>query len=619
MRLKPTVDLVTLGIVTLVGAFSLPACSTDDCAKGEPCESPQEAQTTPRLARLTHTQWANTVADLFEGLKLPTFAQTFRGDPRENGALFDNSADTLSVDQALWQAYQRAATQIAIVAAGDADFLAKWAPDDGIAAAREETLIRTLGARAYRRPLRDDEVQSYLTLFAGAAQVFPDRPKLEAGAELVIQALLQSPYFLYRLEDTNKTGADEPLSDYQRAARLSYALWDTMPDASLEEKAEAGALADAGVIAEEARRLLDSPRAEPVLQHLHYQLLNIERYRSITRYPEETLPDMAAEENRLFLQHTIFDESGTLTDLLTSTKTFANKALADLYGLPGDFGSEYQPVELDPAQRSGIFTQIGFLASNANSGTPDPIHRGAFLARRIACINVPMPPPDVPPLPAAMGRTNRETVASHTETPGTICAGCHGAFINPLGFPFEYYDGLGRYRSEDNGQAVDGSSTPPLEGSPQVNDALELARTLADSSEVHRCYAKHLLEFSFGRLSTSEDDALTTRNRSRSWSFSSCRVRPSFRAAWRCCHEAVCQILPSHCAGGAGRREPGVAAAGELAETGTSGTSCRAGAFRRVLSSSMRRCDGANHLGDRCRAGALLASSARAAHERGRR
>jgi Protein of unknown function (DUF1592)/Protein of unknown function (DUF1588)/Protein of unknown function (DUF1587)/Protein of unknown function (DUF1595)/Protein of unknown function (DUF1585) len=508
MPRQSAVELVKLSVVTLVGAVALSACSTDDCPKSGDCGSAERAQASPRLARLTHAQWANTVVDLFEGLHLPSFAQTFRSDPRENGALFDNNADSLSVDQALWQAYQRAATQIAAHAAGDGEFLAKWAPDEGSVSARGEALIRAFGERVYRRPLDVAELESYRALFVGAREVFPDRPQLEAGAELVIQAMLQSPHFLYRVEDTAKVSTAEPLSSYERASRLSYALWDTMPDSSLLDKAASGALDDAETVADEARRLLDSSRAEPVLQRLHYQLLYIDRYRSISRYPEEALPDMAAEENRLFLRHTILEESGTLSDLLTSTKTFANTTLAALYGLSGDFTDEYQLVELDPTQRSGIFTQIGFLASNANSGVPDPIHRGAFLARRIACMNVPMPPPNIPPVPAAEGRTNRETVAAHTEAPDSVCEGCHSVFINPLGFPFEYYDGLGRYRTEDNGHPVDGSSSLALEGKPRVNNALDVAQALADSPEVHRCYAKHLLEFTFGRLTADGDDAL---------------------------------------------------------------------------------------------------------------
>jgi len=293
MRRKPAVELVTMSVATLLSAITLPACSTDNCPKGESCESPQ-AQSVPRLARLTHAQWSNTVADLFEGMDLPPFAQTFRSDPRENGALFDNNSSSLSVDQALWQAYQRAATQIAAAAAANSDFVAKWAAGDGSTAERGEAFIRDLGARVYRRPLSDAEVESYRTLFASAPQVFPDQRELEAGVQLVVQAMLQSPFFLYRVEDSAATGTDEPLSAYQRASRISYALWDTMPDASLMKKAASDALSDEKVVAREARRLLGSPRAAPVLQRMHYQLLNVERYRSISRFPEEALPDMAA-------------------------------------------------------------------------------------------------------------------------------------------------------------------------------------------------------------------------------------------------------------------------------------------------------------------------------------
>jgi len=299
-----------------------------------------------------------------------------------------------------------------------------------------------------------------------------------------------------------------PLDGYETASRLSYALWDTMPDATLLQAAAAGELTSAAAVSAQARRLLDSPRAEPVLEHLHYQLLNVERYRGITRFPEEMLPDMAAEENRRFVQHVIFTRNGSLADLLTSTETFANKTLADLYGLTGQFGDEYQLVDLDPQQRSGFLTQIGFLASNANSGVSDPIHRGVFLARRMACINVPMPPPNIPPLPAANGRTNRETVTAHTEVPGSVCVGCHGAFINPFGFPFEYYDGLGRYRTEDNGQPVDGATSPALSEAPHVSNAIELTQALATSKQVHECYARHLFEFAFGRLTSADDEAL---------------------------------------------------------------------------------------------------------------
>lgn len=479
------------------------------CPESGTCANPDAPDAPPRFARLTHAQWRNTVADLFGATDLPDFTGTFRGDPRENGSLFDNNAETLSVDQALWQAYQRAATQLAAYVVADSDHFGKLSPAASSPAAMGRAFIEQFGKRAYRRPLSEDEVQSYLALYAQGRAIFPEQGEFQAGARLLIQAFLQSPHFLYRIENSTAVkNASIPLDGYETAARLSFALWDTMPDDELMRAADAGELAAPAAVTEQARRLLASPRAQPVIEHLHYQLFNVERYRGISRYPEEHLPDMAAEENRRFIDHIVFTKAGALKDLLTSTETFVNKSLAGFYGLSGDFSDDYQLVELDPTQRSGFLTQVGFLASNANSGVPDPIHRGVFLARRMACINVPMPPPNVPPLPAANGRTNRETVTAHTEVPGSVCVGCHGQFINPFGFPFEYYDGLGRYRTEDSGQPVDGNSSPALEEKPTVSNAIELTQALATSKQVHACYARHLVEFTLGRLSGADDEAL---------------------------------------------------------------------------------------------------------------
>ncbi|MFZ5894816.1 MAG: DUF1592 domain-containing protein [Myxococcota bacterium] len=499
-------------VLCLATATWAVGCGGEDygkCTAGSSCGGPDAAGVTPRFARLTHAQWRNTVADLFDAADLPDYVATFRGDPREKGSLFDNNASTLAVDQALWQAYQRAATQLAAFVAGSDAHLSKIAPAAGTSAAMGRTFIEQFGERVYRRPLSDSEVQSYVALYSEGPKIFPEQSDFQAGVRLLIQAFLQSPHFLYRIESsaTIKDGS-VPLDGYETASRLSYALWDTMPDAALLSAAEAGGLSTPAAVAEQARRLLASPRAQPVLEHLHYQLLNVERYRAISRFPQEHLPDIAAEENRRFVQHILFTRDGSLKDLLTSTETFVNKPLAELYGLTGDFSADYQLVQLDPQQRSGFLTQVGFLASNANSGVPDPIHRGVFLARRMACINVPMPPPNIPPLPAANGRTNRETVTAHTEAPGTVCVGCHGQFINPFGFPFEYYDGLGRYRTEDNGHPVDGAASLALDEMPRVSNAIELAQALVASKQVHECYAKHLLEFTLGRLSGAEDEAL---------------------------------------------------------------------------------------------------------------
>jgi hypothetical protein len=143
---------------------------------------------------------------------------------------------------------------------------------------------------------------------------------------------------------------------------------------------------------------------------------------------------------------------------------------------------------------------------------PDPIHRGVFLAKRIVCARIGVPPGDIPPLPPPEGRTNRETVEEHTEKDGTVCASCHAAIINPLGFPFEHYDAVGAYRAEDNGHPVDAASMPSIGGKEvAVNDALDLASALADSRVVHECYARHWLEFAYGRAQSPLDASIVAR------------------------------------------------------------------------------------------------------------
>jgi hypothetical protein len=203
----------------------------------------------------------------------------------------------------------------------------------------------------------------------------------------------------------------------------------------------------------------------------------------------------------------MYEQSGSLRDFLTSTTTFVDDELAAIYGLEGTFGSAFDEAQLSGSERAGIFTQIGFLAKNATSVNPDPIHRGVFLARRINCIKIAAPPDDVPPLPDPEGKSNRELVAEHTEQGS--CANCHATIINPFGFAFEHYDAVGAFRTDDRGHPVDAAVAVPLDGdSRPVQDAVELAEALASSQGVHECMSGHLIAFAQGRQRVDEDDAL---------------------------------------------------------------------------------------------------------------
>lgn len=468
-----------------------------------------------RFARLTHEQWASSVRDLL-GLSEAEIAQTLRTDPRPNGFMFDNYAAALAVDEALSRDYQRAAGEVAALATADATRLAQLLPSLPASDPKwAEAFVRSTGERAHRRPLDSDQVEGYLALWSRGRDVYPDSTEQAAGARLVLSAMLQSPHFLYRVVagPADETGRIH-LDGYELAARLSYALWNTLPDDALRARAASGALTDPAALRDLARGMLEDDRARRMVRAFHGQLFERERLAraepSRDRFPmlSDEFALHAARESELFVEYQIFEEAAGFSALMTSSETFVNAELASIYGATGSFGEEFTRVTLDPARRKGLLSQVGFLAAHATSVDPDPIHRGVFIARRLLCRSLSAPG-NLPPLPPAGGRTVRQTVEAHTEASGSGCAVCHQRTINPLGFPFEMYDAIGRERATDNGQPVDTRSAPVLDGVPvPVAHAVELAARLAESPSAHACYVRHWLEFAYGRPAVPSDTEL---------------------------------------------------------------------------------------------------------------
>lgn len=489
----------------------------DGGPSGEELPAPE-----PRVYRMTHVQWTNTVRDLFGFAELPDIAgDFFRDDPKASGFVYDNDATALQVDDSLWNGYRGAATLVANMVIDDpAVFDALVPPDQGDPAARIDTFVRDYGFEAYRRPLTEDEVVELTDLFNdGAALYEGELDAFQAGVKHVIEATLQSPYFLYRVEtSTEISGEVIPLSDFEMANRLSYFLWNSMPDDELFDAALAGDLTGKDSIALQTERMLDDPKAADVVQNFHGQFFSVDKYKTIAPntevYPLATanLADSAIEEHDRFVRDVVYGGGGGLRELLTSNVSYVNEDLAPIYGVEGDFGPEFQEVSLDPESRAGIFTRIGFLADNATSFGSDPIHRGAYLAQRIACIAIAAPPDGVPPLPGLEpGMTTRELVAGHTEQEGTDCRNCHATLINPYGFALEGYDGIGAVRTEDNGSPVDAASEPLLDGFVPVDGGVELSQAMAEAELVHQCYARNWLEYSRGRKSTPTDTVFIER------------------------------------------------------------------------------------------------------------
>ncbi|KYF70586.1 DUF1592 domain-containing protein [Sorangium cellulosum] len=493
----------------------LPAHDGDDgeataplCTAIEPGESP--------LRRMTRVEYDNTIADLLGDETRP--ARGFV--PEEESLGFNNQAAALVVSPLLAEQYMAAAEGIAERAAGK---LLGEAPAcreaAGGAACREEiaALVASLGKRAFRRPLAEDEIDDFVALFQRGIALGDAPDDAPTGLALVVQAMLQSPHFLYRVE----LGMPDPvegdvvqLTSYEVASRLSYLLWGTMPDDALFTAAERGALGTAAEIEAQARRMLEDPRAREAVKNFHRQWLGLAKIDEVAAggkdpelYPEyrDELLSLFQAETEAFLDHAIFEEDASVTTLFTAPYSMMNRELAEFYGVEGGpRGDAFERVALDPSQRAGFVTHAGLLSLYAKPNRSSPVHRGRFVRQSLLC-QIPPPPPDVVPEPPMVDptKTTREQFSQHVSDPG--CRSCH-ALLDPIGFGFEHYDALGRWRDAENGIPVDASgelTQTDVDG--PFDGAVELAHRLAESEQVRACVVKQWFRFGQGRAEQGED------------------------------------------------------------------------------------------------------------------
>ncbi|HEX2879162.1 MAG TPA: DUF1592 domain-containing protein [Polyangiaceae bacterium] len=470
----------------------------DACVTANPGAAP--------IRRMTHFEYNATVRDLLGDATRP--ADSFGMEEEALG--FNNNAANLVTSATLAEKYMVAAEAIAARAT---ESLATLLPCDPLLAGERacaEQFIQSFGQRAFRRPLAPEEVTLFLEQFdAGLAD-----GDFTAGIQMVIETALQSPAFLYRVEFGAVPATGETavrLSSWETASRLSYLLWGSMPDEQLFAAAAAAELSTAEQIAAQARRLLDDPKAREAVANFHQQWLDYNRIANVSKdatlFPEWTtsIAGLMREEARAFLDDAVFGSNGSLASLLTSSNGFLNADLATFYGVTGPVGTTFEPVALDPTQRAGVLTLGSLLSINAHSNQTSPVHRGLLVRERFLCDPVPPPPPDVmvqAPAPNP-DSTARERFAEHSVNPA--CGGCH-SLMDPLGFGFENYDAMGRYRTEENGLPIDatGSIIASDVDGPYVG-VIELAGKLAASQEVENCYVKQWFRYGYGRGETATD------------------------------------------------------------------------------------------------------------------
>jgi hypothetical protein len=493
-----------------------------------------EGEGTPKqlVRRLTHAQYDNTVRDLLGDYSKP--AERFPPEDYVDG--FKNQLTAQGMPPLLVETYSTAAERLALNAfrIGDINGLVPCPPSQGSGADKwawndakcRDMFVRKFGLRAFRRPLTDDEVKRYSAVFAQQARV--NRRFLD-GARVVVEAMLQSPNFLFHVE----AGPDGRYTDYDVASRLSYLLWNTMPDEALFDAAAKGELSTAAGRDRAARRLLENvPKGRQALDQFFEEWLRFDRVVNAVKSGrfQPFTPELAlamAEETRTLLHHLVWNDRSFM-EALTADYSFLTTELADMYGLPAP-REQFDMVKFPPdSNRAGILGQGTFLASTAGPTDTSPTARGIFIRERLLCQHVPPPPPGVittlpDPLGTAKPKGRRQLMVEHVENP--TCASCH-RLMDPIGFGFEHFDAIGQYREKElipvggrRGGGGGGRGGPPpialdidaqgeIAGLPNSNfsGAKELGTLLANSPVCQECIVRQMFRYSYGRLETSADE-----------------------------------------------------------------------------------------------------------------
>jgi hypothetical protein len=512
-KLAATVAALALA-TSCTGAIADPA-STEEGTGGRAETSCGTFEVLPDLPlrRLSVVEYQNTLRDVLFGLEL-TDAPELPADVREHG--FENVAAQLSAPPLLVERQEIIATMAAEAAMTDAPTRAQLLPCSGwdTAAAQDactDAFLSTFGRRAFRRPLTADERAD----FTAFVRDVTGRIDYEAAIELAIAALMQSPQFVYRVE----TGDSVP-SAYDVASRLSYFLWQSMPDDVLLDAAEAGELSTPEELEAQARRMLAMPAARAAMIDFHRQWLDFDRVvgepKNPAQFPawSDGLRAAIREEADRFVGSVLFDRDPTVRALLTDRTAWVDAELAAHYGL--DPVSGWTEVQLPAGERAGILTRAAFLAGRAHETNGSPVLRGAFVIDRLLCRELGSPPDDadtspVVPDESAGPQTNRMLFEQRTSP--TQCQGCHSQ-IDGIGYGFEAYDATGAFRTTDNTLPVDATGTllgTDVDG--PYDGAIEISERLGESTVVERCVAQSWVRYSLGRATQRADDCLLERAR----------------------------------------------------------------------------------------------------------
>lgn len=453
------------------------------------------------LRRLTETQFRNALRDTFDNqATLPAdFALATVGSP-ESGFSTDPSYN--AVDLSVAREFDRGAEAAALSIVDKLSAIVSCASSANQACAT--TFISQVGRRAFRRPLTSAES----ALFLRAYQLATGTDAFKDGIAAVVTTMLQSPQFLYQAElgtpATGETGV-QALTPYEVASRLSFLLWDSIPDDTLLNSARDGKLATSADVRAAADRMLADSRARPTIVRFAREWIHLDVPRPGADRPDplytQALSTAMQTELDTFIGTSFLTAGTNLKTFLTSSAAFGNATVRTFYEQNGGVGP-----------RSGLLTQPAVLTGIANPAESSPIRRGVFVRRKLTCETFPSPPADAAAvesaiaLPANANNRARSVQRNMNER----CKACH-SMIDPLGLAFDSFDQLGRYRTVNrDGTAVDASGdfvnppSPDLAG--RFSTLPELGTRLGASPVVQQCVARQFFRFNYGHLDSTADD-----------------------------------------------------------------------------------------------------------------
>jgi hypothetical protein len=462
------------------------------------------------LRRITRFEYNNTVRDLLGLAPTARPADALPGE--EAGTGFGNDADAQSSSRALIDGYRTVAQQIAIEVTASPAAVAKTMrcdpAVDGEAACRQRFIPEYL-TRAFRRPPEAEDLTAYETAFDTGVTL---GGSYASGVRAIVERSLQAAQFLYRVELGEPVDAAKNLARptaYEMATRLAYLIWGAAPDDLALEAARDGRLATSAGVLAEAQRMLADGRAKDSLRQFHMMLFgtggldNLERDAEFYPSFQPGMGRLFRQETELFLEDVIWNGAGDLATIFSAPYTFVNGTLAAFYGIPNVSGDAFVKAPVDTTKRAGLLTHASILTLTTPGSRTDPVVRGKWAYTKLFCGTID-DPPAVPELPPAIpGQSVRERLAMHREDPS--CNGCH-VMMDPLGFGFEHFDGVGQWRDMDNGVPVDASGEiPDTDVAGPFNGAIELAQKVAQSRDARACYAGRYLTFAYGRAVTEAD------------------------------------------------------------------------------------------------------------------